>query len=440
MIRKPMRPFRPLLIAEAANPSWVSVPLVGWSHARAIMDVTDAHLVTQVRNRDAIAATGLVEGQDFTAIDSEAVAKRMHQFSQLIRGKSGVNWTTSTALQTLAYPYFEHLVWQQFAHRVRQGEFDVVHRITPLSPTTPSPIAAKCREAGVPFVLGPLNGGVPWPKGFDSARRREKEWLSYVRDCYKLLPGYQSTRQNSSAILIGSRDTWAQMPRSYLHKCIYQPENAIDPARFQKRRRRIASVPIRGIFVGRLVPYKGADMLLEAAMPLLQIGRMTLDIVGDGPQMPKLKEMVAQGGVQNAVTLAGWVKHELVQDRLADADILTFPSIREFGGGVALEAMAAGVVPVVTNYGGLGELVSPNTGFLIQMGSRAEIIGRLRNILVRLCDQPQLIEQKSAAAFKRAHEQFTWAAKAQQTLGVYDWVTGRTSDRPIMPMPTPELP
>ncbi len=430
--------LRPLLIAEAANPQWVSVPLVGWSHARAIMDLCDAHLVTQVRNRDAIAATGLVEGKDFTAIDSEAVAKRAHQFSQLLRGKSGVNWTTSTALQTLAYPYFEHLVWQQFAHRVRRGEFDVVHRITPLSPTTPSPIAARCREAGIPFVLGPLNGGVPWPKGFDRARRREKEWLSYVRDVYKLLPGYQSTRQNSSAILIGSRDTWAQMPRSYWHKCFYQPENAIDPARFQKRRRRIAAVPVRAVFIGRLVPYKGADMLLEAAMPLLQSGQLTLDVVGDGPQSPKLKELVASGNVQSAVTFAGWLKHEQVQDRLVDADILTFPSIREFGGGVALEAMAVGVVPVVTRYGGLAELVTSETGFLIDMGTRSEIIGRLRDILVRLCGDPRLIEQKSPVALKRAHEQFTWAAKARQTLGIYDWVTGRTSERPIMPMATAE--
>src|ERR1700712_2395685 len=142
---------RVLLIAEAANPEWVSVPLVGWSHARAIMEVVDAHLVTQVRNRDAILRAGLVEGRDFTAIDSEAVAKRAHQFSQLLRGKSGVNWTTSTAIQTLSYPSFEHLVWKQFGRRIRGGEFDLVHRITPLSPTTPSPIAARCARAGVPF-------------------------------------------------------------------------------------------------------------------------------------------------------------------------------------------------------------------------------------------------------------------------------------------------
>ena len=358
--------------------------------------------------------------------------------SKLVRGKSGVNWTTLTALQTLAYPYFEHLIWQKFGHRIRSGEFDVVHRITPLSPTTPSAIAAKCREAGVPFVLGPLNGGVPWPKGFDSARRREKEWLSYVRDAYKLLPGYQSTRQNASAILIGSRDTWNQMPRSFLHKCFYQPENAIDPARFQKRRRRIASIPIKGIFIGRLVPYKGADMLLEAAAPLLKTGRMTLDIVGDGPQMTKLKQIVAHEGIEQSVTLAGWVPHQQVQDRLVEADILTFPSIREFGGGVALEAMAVGVVPVVTKYGGLGELVSEKNGFLIAMGTRTEIIGRLRDVLTQLADEPQRIEQKSDAAYRQAHERFTWAAKAKQTVEVYDWLLRRQSERPMMPMPTLE--
>lgn len=424
-VRRP----RVLVIAEAANPEFVSVPLAGWSHARALAGVADAHLVTQIRNREAILRSGLGEGE-FTAINSEAVARRLWKLGNIIRGGAGKGWTTVTALETLSYYYFERLVWQEFGRRIHAREFDVVHRVTPLSPTMPSLIAARCRRAGVPFVLGPLNGGVPWPRGFDRARRREREWLSYVRDAYKLLPGYGSTRRNASAIMIASRDTWRQMPARYHHKCVYIPENAVDPARFSRRVTGRAGLPIRLVFLGRLVPYKGADMLLEAAAPLIRAGKATVEILGDGPDMGNLKSMIERESLGAGVRMTGWVEHKAIQERLVEADILAFPSIREFGGGVVLEAMMVGLVPVVVDYGGPGELVTPDTGYAIPIGRREEIVARLRAVLERLAADPGSIRPMGERARARVLDLFTWDAKARQVLEVYRWALGERPDKP----------
>jgi glycosyltransferase involved in cell wall biosynthesis len=414
-----------LLIAEAANPDWVSVPLIGWSLAEALRGVADVHLVTQVRNRDAIARRGWVEGRDFTAIDTEAVTRPVWRATQALRLGQGAAWTLNTAVNSLMYPYFERRVWRRFGAEIRAGRFDLVHRITPLTPTAVSPIAAKCAGAGVPFVLGPLNGGVPWPAGFDAERRREREWLSYVRGAYKLKPGRGRMFRATAAILAGSHHTAGEIPARYRDRTFWLPENAIDPARFHKRAAQDVSGRLRGCFIGRLVPYKGPDMLLEAAAPLLADGRLVLDIVGDGPMRADLEALAERLGVAGAVTFHGQVPHAGVQDIAVRANLLTFPSIREFGGGVVLEAMALGVVPMVVDYAGPGELVTGGTGIKVPIGPRARIVADLRAALERVAADPSGLPGMAARAHARAHDHFTWPAKARQIARVYGWVLGR---------------
>src|SRR5688572_22725050 len=241
--------FRVLLIAEAANPEWASVPLEGWSLAQAMAGVADVHLVTQVRNREAILRTGLTESRDFTAIDSESIQRPFHWLAQKLRGGPGLGWTTVSALSTISYYHFENLVWSRFRNPLRSGRFDFVHRHTPLSPTTPSVLAARCRRIGVPFVLGPLNGGLPWPSGFDRVRVREREWLSYVRTAYRLLPASRSTLTHAAAVIAGSRSAWNQVAGSCRDRCVYIPENAVDSARFPTSPARNRSGPLKAVFL-----------------------------------------------------------------------------------------------------------------------------------------------------------------------------------------------
>lgn len=427
---------RVLLIAERANPEYTSIPLRGWCHGRAIAEVADVHIVTQHWNGPAYLRTGFT---DFTGIDTSVVHEPMKLLIAAMRGGKGKGWTMDTALSALEYYYFEFLVWRQFGKLIKSGEFDLVHRLIPSSPTVPSIIAAKCEKAGVPFMLGPINGGLPWPKEFSTARHQEKEWLSYIRDIYRWMPGYKSTREQAAAIVVGSQSTLSQVAEPYQSKCVYFPANAVDTTRFKRQRpARFSSVkatdrpnsPIKLIFVGRLVPYKGADMLIEAAADLLKAGKVSLEIVGDGPQRKDLEAQVRLAELEDAVTLVGKVPHAQLQDRLAAADVFAFPSIREFGGAVVLEAMAIGLLPVVVDYGGPGEMVTPTVGYKVPLGDRTAIVNSFRQVLNEIVARPERIDELGGRSRDRILSKFTWEERARQTLEVYQWVLSKDRPKP----------
>ena len=409
---------RMLLVAEAANPEWASVPLVGWSLASAIAARTDAHIVTQVRNRDAFLRAGKVEGRDFTAIDTERLEKPLWAVAQRMSLGSKGGWTTLAAMTALTYPYFERLVWKAFGSRIRSGEFDAVHRITPVSPTAVGSLAARVHRAGVPFILGPINGGVPWPEGFEATRRREREWLSSLRGIHRFRPGRRGMLAASDVILCGSNFALNEIPADLRHKARHFPENGIDPARFQAIAQQPGTLPVRACFIGRLVPLKGVAMAIEAAAPLLADGRMTFDIIGDGSERAALEAQVAAAGLGAAVTFHGWLEHRQVQDVAAGCHLLLFPSIREFGGGAVLEAMALGLVPVVVDYAGPGELVDDEVGFKVPIGQRDAIVAALAALLERIAADPSVLPARGAAARARVQRDFVWDAKAAQLVNL----------------------
>ena len=100
-----------------------------------------------------------------------------------------------------------------------------------------------------------------------------------MRDLYKFMPAYRSTMTKSSAIIAGSKYTQSQLPKFTEAKSIYIPENGIDPIRFQKQRSHQATLPLRAAFVGRLVPYKCADVLIRAAAEYFTTVRIGADEV-----------------------------------------------------------------------------------------------------------------------------------------------------------------
>lgn len=416
------RRHRILLVAEAANPEWASVPLIGWNLSRALSKIADVHLVTQVRNRDAIVRTGLIEGRDFTALDNERVAAPISRLADRLRGGAGKGWTTVTAFSSLVYYSFEFELWRQFRSRLAAHRFDLVHRITPVSPTSQSIIAKRLTKIGIPFVIGPLNGGVPWPRNFIGRQHAEREWLSHIRLIYKLMPAYRATRRYSSAIIVGSKATYEEMPNWARCKCTYIPENGVNAEYCEGSVKQPASLPLKAAFVGRLVPYKGADILLDASVDFLRAGQLELHIIGDGPQRPLLEEMVDHLAIRSSVHFHGWLPHVQAQEKLRTCDFMALPSIREFGGGVVVESMALGVSPIVANYGGPAELVDEETGIRVPFQDKRSLVDGFREVIARVVRSPEILDRLGAAAREKAARDLTWEAKARQILKVYDTV------------------
>jgi len=430
-----MSPSRPsvLLIAELANPDWVSLPLVGWGHSRALHDRVRVHLVTAARNREGIEKQR-VPGLDVTFVENRVGQTLVRTLDRLTRRDRALDWTMFTAFQVPEYILFEREVWRRFGDRLRAREFDVVHRLTPMSPVIPSYLAHKLARIGVPFVVGPVNGGLPWPKELAGRRVQQKDRLSPVRDAAKLMPYRRSTWRDASAILVAAGHTLKDIPPAHRHKCFWLPEVGIFPERITASREGPVQLPLRVAFVGRLIPLKAVDLLVRAAAPLIRAGDVVVEVMGDGPARDDVERASREEGVEAGVVMHGWVSHHELADKLSRCDVLGFPSLRELGGGAVVEAMAMGLVPIVLRYGGPGEVVLDAFGFRVPIGSEATVVGGIRRALEALVADPGSLIERRTRARQWALGHFTWQAKSAKTADVYDWVLGR-APRPVMPFP-----
>lgn len=123
------------------------------------------------------------------------------------------------------------------------------------------------------------------------------------------------------------------------------------------------------VFGGRICPQKRPEKLAAVLHDLARQGvPFHCAVVGDGELRPMLEKRLRQYGLKRAVTLLGAIPHDQWLELLSAGDILFLPSEYE-GISVALfEAMAMGVVPVMSAVGGQSELVTPDCGVLVPLG------------------------------------------------------------------------
>ena len=188
------------------------------------------------------------------------------------------------------------------------------------------------------------------------------------------------------------------------------------------------------LFVGRLEPMKGADLLLEAFGMLPADSGAQLWIVGgderDADERARLEAIARAAGVADRVVFHGAAPHASLPDAYRAADICAVPSTTESFGMVAVEAMACGTPVAATDVGGLRTTVRDGeTGFLISPRRAEAFAARLEQLIA----VPALREQMGQAAASSVLG-YAWPRVARAMADEYEALIARAPSR----VPCPE--
>jgi glycosyltransferase involved in cell wall biosynthesis len=147
-----------------------------------------------------------------------------------------------------------------------------------------------------------------------------------------------------------------------------------------------------------------------------------LHVLGEGPEEDRLRRMVAEAGAEDRVIFEGRKTQAEVAEFMRRCDAFVFPSIRELGAGVVIEAMASGMACLVTNYGAPGDLVAGGRGIQIDLQPMDGLVRDYRAAMERCLETPQAHAGMARAARDYADRLYDWDAKAAYTVRLYDAV------------------
>jgi glycogen synthase len=173
-------------------------------------------------------------------------------------------------------------------------------------------------------------------------------------------------------------------------------------------------------FVGRFVPEKGIEVLLEAAAALRkQRSDFAIKLIGDGPEREKLERLIAAHNMKDAVAITGFLRGSALRDALRDV-VVVMPSLWEETAGLsAMEQMMRGRLVIASRVGGLAEIVA-DSGMTFELGSS----DGLAHCMLQVLNQPSLIESYGGKARLRACELFQRSRMLAEHAALYRRVAG----------------
>ena len=399
-------PLRVLVVAENASVRFGGEAILPYHYFRLLRALeVDTHLVVHARVRDELLLLFPDDHDRLHFVQDQTLQKLFFHIGKLLPHR--INESTFGLLN------------QMLTQRAQRGLFrglatpgTVVHQPIPVSPRFPSLL----NVAGVPLVIGPLNGGMDYPPAFRSAESLPSRLaIAFGRSFADLTNALFPGKRNAAVVLVANSRTRAVLPGGLRGRILELPENGVDLAQWTAPPSTQPD-PARFLFIGRLVDWKALDLVLEA---LVHVPEATLEVVGDGDMRAMWQSQAQQLGLGTRVTFAGWQSQAACAERLAASCALVLPSLYECGGAVVLEAMAMARPVIATAWGGPTDYLDATCGFLIPPTSRAALIAGFAQSMKILIANPTLRESMGRSGQTRLHEHFTWQSKIETILCLY---------------------
>jgi len=317
-----------------------------------------------------------------------------------------------------------YLLWQRMVVSfIRKSgvEFDVVHNLNFHNDWSPS-FLWKLKK---PFVWGPVGHHPLIPKQYlkpFSFNYYAKDRLTWAvkQFFWKCSPALRKTIRKADVIL--SMNTSVKHILGLENKAEYViPSAATQDFGWEEN---VQSDSFSLISVGRLVPLKGFDLTIRSFATFFHTlsdeekNKLTLTIVGSGPEESLLKKMAKDEGVSDHVTFISWIDRADVMELFRKASVFIFPS-HEGAGMVVPEALSFGVPVIALDNEGPGEFITPDCGIAVPKGNYETTIQELAKSIESLYWSPSKLNSQRKAARQRFIDYFHWDRRGEQLKFIY---------------------
>ncbi|MFA4826240.1 MAG: glycosyltransferase family 4 protein [Methanoregula sp.] len=169
------------------------------------------------------------------------------------------------------------------------------------------------------------------------------------------------------------------------------------------------------LWVGRFVPGKGVNNLIEAFQKIVKDFENTrLILVGEGPLKSTIDDQIEKLGLKNNVEIYDYWNNSKLPELYNESDIFILPSLMEGVPRTILEAMACGIPVIITELPHLREIVN-GAGLIVPQGDSEKLTCAISQLL----NNKEMALQLGKAGRQKISQQFSWQDTVEKTLNVY---------------------